>query len=97
METTGFTENQLTVREAVGAVCAQFPNTYWQDKDQREEDPAEFHAALARDGWLGIALPEELGGSGLGISEVSISTIKIVPFKYPLSSRKGDYDDADHY
>lgn len=72
METTGFTENQLTVREAVGAVCAQFPNTYWQGKDQREEDPAEFHAALARDGWLGIALPEELGGSGLGISEVRI-------------------------
>lgn len=51
METTGFTENQLTAREAVGAVCARFPNTYWQDKDQREEDPAEFHAALARDGW----------------------------------------------
>lgn len=72
METTGFTENQLTVREAVGAVCAQFPNTYWQEKDQREEDPAEFHAALARDGWLGIALPEELGGSGLGISEATM-------------------------
>lgn len=86
METTGFTENQLTIREAVGAVCAQFPNTYWQDKDQREEDPAEFHAALARDGWLGIALPEELGGSGLGISEVSICKMKVVPRQYPLSS-----------
>lgn len=72
METTGFSENQLTVREAVGAVCAQFPNTYWQDKDQREEDPHEFHAALARDGWLGIALPESLGGSGLGISEATM-------------------------
>ncbi|KAI0127887.1 acyl-CoA dehydrogenase/oxidase [Xylariales sp. AK1849] len=69
METTGFTENQMTVREAVGAVCSQFPNTYWQEKDQKEEDPKEFHAALAKDGWLGIALPEELGGSGLGISE----------------------------
>jgi len=72
METTGFSENQLTVREAVGAVCAQFPNTYWQDKDHREEDPHEFHAALARDGWLGIALPESLGGSGLGISEATM-------------------------
>ncbi|KAL1861701.1 hypothetical protein Daus18300_008670 [Diaporthe australafricana] len=72
METTGFTENQLTVREAVSAVCAQFPNTYWQEKDQREEDPKEFHAALARDGWLGIALPESLGGSGLGISEATM-------------------------
>lgn len=72
METTGFTENQLTVREAVRAVCAQFPNTYWQEKDQREEDPKEFHAALAKDGWLGIALPEGLGGSGLGISEATM-------------------------
>ncbi|KAI0603329.1 putative acyl-CoA dehydrogenase [Biscogniauxia sp. FL1348] len=69
METTGFTENQMTVREAVRAVCARFPNTYWQEHDQNESDPTEFHAALAKDGWLGIALPEELGGSGLGIAE----------------------------
>ncbi|KAI1638902.1 putative acyl-CoA dehydrogenase [Biscogniauxia mediterranea] len=69
METTGFTETQMTVREAVSAVCAKFPNTYWQEHDQNESDPTEFHAALAKDGWLGIALPEELGGSGLGISE----------------------------
>lgn len=69
METTGFTENQLMVREAIGAICSQFPNTYWQEHDQKEEDPRDFHAALAKGGWLGIALPEELGGAGLGISE----------------------------
>ncbi|POR31009.1 hypothetical protein TPAR_08802 [Tolypocladium paradoxum] len=69
METTGFTENQLTVREAISQVCSQFPNTYWQEHDQTETDPTEFHAALAEDGWLGIALPEAVGGSGLGISE----------------------------
>ncbi|KAI1385832.1 putative acyl-CoA dehydrogenase [Hypoxylon trugodes] len=69
METTGFTENQLMVREAINAVCARFPNTYWQEHDQKEEDPREFHAAIAKGGWLGVALPEELGGSGLGISE----------------------------
>jgi acyl-CoA dehydrogenase len=72
METTGFTENQLTVREAVSAVCAKFPNTYWQEHDQAETDPKEFHAALAADGWLGIALPESLGGAGLGISEATM-------------------------
>lgn len=72
METTGFTETQLTVRDAVGAVCSQFPNSYWQEHDQKEEDPKEFHAALAKDGWLGIALPEKLGGSGLGISEATM-------------------------
>lgn len=72
MDTTGFTENQMMVREAVSAICSQFPNTYWQEKDQKEEDPKEFHAALAKDGWLGIALPEALGGSGLGISEATM-------------------------
>lgn len=72
METTGFTDTQLTVRDAVSAVCSQFPNSYWQEHDQKEQDPTEFHTALARDGWLGIALPEHLGGSGLGISEATM-------------------------
>lgn len=72
MDTTGFSETQLAVREAVGQVCSRFPNTYWQDLDQKEQDPKDFHAALARDGWLGIALPETLGGSGLGISEATV-------------------------
>lgn len=67
---TGFTETQLTVREAVGKVCARFPNTYWREHDKKEQDPVEFHVALAEAGWLGIALPEALGGgSGLGIAE----------------------------
>ncbi|KAF7562535.1 hypothetical protein G7046_g1588 [Stylonectria norvegica] len=72
MGLAGFTEDQLTVRDAVGQVCAEFPNTYWQEHDQSETDPKEFHAALAKDGWLGIALPETLGGSGLGISEATM-------------------------
>ncbi|KAI0879689.1 putative acyl-CoA dehydrogenase [Hypoxylon argillaceum] len=72
MDISGFTENQLTVREAVSAVCSQFPNAYWQERDQNEQDPKEFHAALAKDGWLGIALPESLGGAGLGISEATM-------------------------
>ncbi|OJJ07197.1 hypothetical protein ASPVEDRAFT_155092 [Aspergillus versicolor CBS 583.65] len=72
MDLTGFSENQLTVRDAIGSICANFPNTYWQECDQQERDPKEFHAALARDGWLGIALPEENGGAGLGISEATM-------------------------
>ena len=66
MEMTGFTEEQLTVRDAVAKVCANFPNEYWQEHDRTETDPKELHAALAKDGWLGIALPEALGGAGLG-------------------------------
>ncbi|KAL4862464.1 hypothetical protein BDV12DRAFT_42923 [Aspergillus spectabilis] len=72
MDLTGFSENQLTVRDAISTICANFPNTYWQELDQQERDPKEFHAALAKDGWLGIALPEELGGAGLGISEATM-------------------------
>ncbi|KAM7219366.1 Acyl-CoA dehydrogenase/oxidase, N-terminal and middle domain containing protein [Rhypophila decipiens] len=72
MGTTGFTETQLTVREAVSQICANFPNTYWQEHDQTEQDPTDFHAALAKAGWLGIALPESLGGAGLGISEATM-------------------------
>jgi acyl-CoA dehydrogenase len=72
MEMSGFTEEQLTVRDAIQRICAQFPNEYWQQHDQSETDPKELHAALAADGWLGIALPEEFGGAGLGISEATM-------------------------
>lgn len=42
------------------------------ERDQTQQYPHELHAALARDGWIGIALPEELGGGGLGISEATM-------------------------
>jgi acyl-CoA dehydrogenase len=72
METTGFTSTQLEVREAVFALCSNFPNTYWRERDETVTDPKDFHTALAKDGWLGIALPEKYGGSGLGISEATM-------------------------
>ncbi|KAK3934686.1 acyl-CoA dehydrogenase domain-containing protein [Diplogelasinospora grovesii] len=72
MAMAGFSETQVMVRDAVSQICARFPNTYWQEHDQNEQDPTDFHAALAKDGWLGIALPEALGGSGLGISEATM-------------------------
>ncbi|KAF4122205.1 acyl-CoA dehydrogenase [Geosmithia morbida] len=72
METTGFSENQLVVRDAISQICKDFPATYWQERDRTETDPKEFHATLASAGWLGIALPEALGGAGLGISEATM-------------------------
>jgi acyl-CoA dehydrogenase len=72
METSNFTSSQLTVRDAIFALCSDFPATYWRSHDEQSKDPTSFHAALARDGWLGIALPEALGGSGLGISEATM-------------------------
>jgi acyl-CoA dehydrogenase len=60
------------LRAAVRVLCARFPDAYWRDCDARHEFPYEFYAALARDGWVGIAIPEEYGGGGAGIAEASI-------------------------
>ncbi|RPA98459.1 acyl-CoA dehydrogenase NM domain-like protein [Choiromyces venosus 120613-1] len=72
LDTTNFTESQLTVREAVFKICSKFPDEYWAERDETGTYPHDFHAALARDGWIGIALPPELGGAGLGISEATM-------------------------
>jgi len=72
METSGFSDTQLTVRDAIAKICSNFPDDYWMEHDMKEEYPHELHAALAKDGWIGIALPEDLGGAGLGISEATM-------------------------
>ena len=72
MELSGFSEEQLDVREAINKICSNFPDDYWAQRDESGEYPHELHAALAKDGWIGIALPENLGGAGLGISEATM-------------------------
>ena len=72
MELTSFSEEQLDVREAISKICAGYPDDYWAARDESGEYPHELHAALAQDGWIGIALPEDLGGAGLGISEATM-------------------------
>jgi acyl-CoA dehydrogenase len=67
-----FTPDQERIREAVAKLCAQFGDEYWLKKDKEGGFPSELHGALAQDGWLGIAMPEEYGGAGLGISEAAI-------------------------
>ena len=67
-----FTPEQERIREAVTKLCAQFGDEYWLKKDKEGGFPSELHQALANDGWLGIAMPEEHGGAGLGITEAAI-------------------------
>ncbi|MDE2404765.1 MAG: acyl-CoA/acyl-ACP dehydrogenase [Sphingomonadales bacterium] len=67
-----FTEDQLNIREAVLKLCAQFGDDYWLEHDRSGEWPVEFHRAFAENGWLGIAMPESVGGAGLGITEAAI-------------------------
>jgi acyl-CoA dehydrogenase len=65
-------DDQRAIAEAVKRICARFPDEYWSHKDTAAEFPHEFHAAMAADGWLGITMPEELGGSSLGVTEAAI-------------------------
>jgi acyl-CoA dehydrogenase len=63
---------QAAIREAVARLCARFDAQYWLERDRRAEFPHEFHGAIAQAGWLGIAMPQAFGGSGLGISEAAV-------------------------
>ncbi len=66
------TEDQMNVREAVLKHCSQFPDEYWLDHDASGEFPVEFHRSMAEAGWIGIAMPESVGGAGLGITEAAV-------------------------
>ncbi len=67
-----FSDDQRAIQDAIARVCARFGADYWLQKDRDGGFPHEFHAAIAADGWLGIAMPEQYGGSGLGITEAAL-------------------------
>jgi acyl-CoA dehydrogenase len=66
------TENQEAIRDAIQKICANFDDAYWLKKDREGGFPHDFHKAMADAGWLGICIPEEYGGSGLGVVEAAI-------------------------
>ena len=66
------TQDQQNIRDAVLKLCSRFPDEYWLERDRDGVFPHEFHQAMAADGWLGIAMPEHVGGAGLGITEAAI-------------------------
>ena len=61
-----------SIREGVRSLCAQFPPEYFRETDARGGYPEEFVDALTRAGWLAALIPEEYGGSGLGLAEASV-------------------------
>ena len=67
-----FSPEQERIREAIAKLCERYGDGYWLAHDKSGEFPADFHQACARDGWLGIAMPEAYGGAGLGISEAAV-------------------------
>jgi acyl-CoA dehydrogenase len=71
-ETLADTPERAEIRDAVRAICNKFDDTYWAEKDRTHSFPFEFAKAIANGGWLGIAMPTEYGGAGLGVTEASI-------------------------
>ncbi|EEH34162.2 acyl-CoA dehydrogenase [Paracoccidioides lutzii Pb01] len=67
-----WTESQRTIRESIAKICSKFPDAYWLKADEAKSFPLDFQTALAKDGWLGICMPTEYGGSQLGISEAAV-------------------------
>ncbi|GAA5232742.1 acyl-CoA dehydrogenase [Verticiella sediminum] len=66
------TQDQLAIREAVRRSCAAFGEDYWLARDEDGTFPHDFYRTMADAGWLGIAIPEEYGGSGLGVVEAAL-------------------------
>ena len=60
------------LRSAVGELCRRFPDAYWRDLDREEAYPEEFVRTLTEAGYLAALIPEEFGGSGLGITEAAV-------------------------
>ncbi|MBA4013476.1 MAG: acyl-CoA dehydrogenase [Phenylobacterium sp.] len=65
-------EEQEAIVESVTRLCAQFDADYWRQTDESGDFPEEFVAAMAAGGWLGTAMPAELGGAGLGLTEAAL-------------------------
>ena len=65
-------EDQVAIRSAVEDICSQFDDEYWLKHDREGGFPEEFYRAMADAGWLGMAMPTDHGGAGLGILEASI-------------------------
>lgn len=66
------TDDQHSIRSAVQEICKPFNDDYWLKKDREGGFPEDFYTAMASAGWLGIAMPAEYGGAGLGISEAAL-------------------------
>jgi acyl-CoA dehydrogenase len=66
------TEDQRNIRDAVLEHCSRFSDEYWLERDNDGVFPYDFHRSMADSGWLGVAMPEAVGGAGLGITEAAI-------------------------
>ena len=67
-----FSAEQQAIRASIEKICGRFADDYWLAKDRAGGFPHDFHRAFVDQGWLGIAIPQAYGGSGLGVTEAAI-------------------------
>jgi acyl-CoA dehydrogenase len=67
-----FSAEQQSIREAIARICERFDDAYWLEHDREHLFPEAFYRAIAEGGWLGIAMSQDVGGSGLGITDAAI-------------------------
>jgi acyl-CoA dehydrogenase len=67
-----FSAEQQAIRDAVARICTRFGDDYWLKKDEEGGFPEDFHRAFAEAGWLGVCMPQEYGGAGLGVTEAAL-------------------------
>ena len=60
------------IRDAVRALCGEFPDAYFREIDEKRGYPEAFVDALTKAGWMAALIPQEYGGSGLGLAEASV-------------------------
>lgn len=65
-------EDHQAIADAIRSICTRYDDDYWARCDSQHEFPWDFYKTMADGGWLGIAMPEEYGGGGRGITEASI-------------------------
>src|SRR5215212_1448467 len=76
------------IRDAVRALCAEFPDEYFRKIDEQRVYPEAFVNALTKAGWMAALIPQEYGGSGLGLAEASVIMEEI--------NRSGGNSGASH-
>lgn len=70
-------DEHRVLADAVDAIMRDFPDDYWMQKDRAHEFPWEFYDAFAKAGFLGVVIPEEYGGAGLGLTEAAVVLARV--------------------